>query len=285
MCLTVIVVTAFLYAGIPEPFFLEAYPTTVSSDGAVSIITGNVVNLRSAPSLDAAVVKKCSKGEPLITIGRSENTVRIGKIDRYWYRVRTQRGREGWIYGQYLQVLDGNARGDARLLRDLIHLEFYDKLFHSEYVFRNITLGMQRLGTRRFHTLTYEWEEGDIFASARSIYFNGAEGEAIRGVDPASRLHFFDFDNDEFVEIVALDTNRTSVSVYSEKQTEEIFRYSLYVDGPFDFLDVLGESRIEMTENRSGRSLEIVVTIREVENQPRKVLRYHWKNGNFRKAR
>jgi hypothetical protein len=84
---------------------------------------------------------------------------------------------------------------------------------------------------------------------------------------------------------VAVDTNRTRVSVYSEKERAEIFRYSLVVDGPFDFLDELGESRIEIQDDRTDEPFKIVVHIRAHDDEPKQLLKYRWKNGRFKKTR
>jgi hypothetical protein len=86
---------------------LAALRVDVPSRG---IVTGSNVNIRPDHSTAGAVVAKLNQGERTEVLDQWRGV--SGSLSGTWYRIRftgTGAGREGWIYGQYLQPLDARA--------------------------------------------------------------------------------------------------------------------------------------------------------------------------------
>ena len=60
-------------------------------------IRGMRVNLRSGPSTKSKVITQLNEGEPIQVYGTSHES------DGRWHRVRTSKGKEGWVFGKYVQ--------------------------------------------------------------------------------------------------------------------------------------------------------------------------------------
>lgn len=74
------------------------------------------VNLRSAPQLQAPVVAKLPLFEEVYFLNEvtdSTQQLSIGKeiVDEPWVKVRTLRGREGWVYGAYVGYYKKKRKG------------------------------------------------------------------------------------------------------------------------------------------------------------------------------
>jgi hypothetical protein len=67
------------------------------------VVVGTNVNVRPDHSVSGAVVIRLGSDARVDVLGSWEGT--SGSLTGTWYRIRTG-GREGWIYGQYLQALD-----------------------------------------------------------------------------------------------------------------------------------------------------------------------------------
>ena len=65
-------------------------------------ITGNKVNVRRSPSIDASSVNRLNSGHPVSVSRRSAET------GGDWYYVKTASGTEGWVKGDYVS-LNANA--------------------------------------------------------------------------------------------------------------------------------------------------------------------------------
>ena len=65
-------------------------------------ITGNKVNVRRAPSIEAVSVNRLNSGHPVSVSRRS------AEYDGDWYYVKTASGTEGWVKGDYV-ALNANA--------------------------------------------------------------------------------------------------------------------------------------------------------------------------------
>ncbi|MBQ7733095.1 MAG: SH3 domain-containing protein, partial [Synergistaceae bacterium] len=75
---------------------------TPSRTPVSGVITGNGVNVRADHSTGSARVTRLSNGAKVEVI--DSWTGRSGNLNGTWYNIRTN-GREGWVYGQYMQAL------------------------------------------------------------------------------------------------------------------------------------------------------------------------------------
>lgn len=61
---------------------------------SASINASSVVNLRSAPTTEASILKKVGKDDTMV----------IQKVEKDWYNVKLSDGTIGWIAGRYVSV-------------------------------------------------------------------------------------------------------------------------------------------------------------------------------------
>ena len=66
------------------------------------VLTGNGVNMRADHSLVARSITKLSNGTRFEIL--DSWTGQTGTLSGTWYQVRTSNGREGWVYGRYVQL-------------------------------------------------------------------------------------------------------------------------------------------------------------------------------------
>ncbi|HCD09691.1 MAG TPA: peptidoglycan endopeptidase [Thermoanaerobacter sp.] len=112
---------------------VKSVDTTVSRGSvnrtpiAVGIVTGSVVNVRSAGNISANVIAQVTKNTKVDVLGNQNG----------WYNIRLSDGREGWIYGQYLSVGTQTivSRGDVD--RSVVNklIEFAKSLLGTKYVY------------------------------------------------------------------------------------------------------------------------------------------------------
>jgi len=74
-----------------------------------AIITDNNVRMRNSPSIDSSIVTLLDKDTVVDIIGISEEKVSIPSYQpNYWYNVRKDDGKEGWVFGGLLAVDDSS---------------------------------------------------------------------------------------------------------------------------------------------------------------------------------
>jgi hypothetical protein len=269
-------------ASIPFP---NPSPQTGSFNNyIIGIIQGRVVNLRSRPSLDAKVVSKCKKSEPVIYMMKSKQKTQIGKLNEYWYKIRTQEGIVGWIYGHYLNILTHDKKGLDGLLRDLIEREFKDQLFQLPNIFYTLELESVHFRQKTYYLFHTHWKAQEVVSCETMIYLHIDDLMKIAEAPCNHQFLFFDFEKDGFAEIIALDKTKRSVFVYSEKLRKDIFTYSFYSEGSFDFLEDTYGSYIEIKEKSEGKPCDIVVHLQESPYHPLKSSVYHWNGSTFKKS-
>jgi hypothetical protein len=75
---------------------LEAAPKATVNDSNVRI--------RREPTLTGTQVGKLQKGDTVTVLEKSSAKMKVGTMDDYWYRIRTDTGLDGWSYGAFLDV-------------------------------------------------------------------------------------------------------------------------------------------------------------------------------------
>ena len=92
----------------PEPVIVMPEPTVWEQlrieDPRRGVVTGTNVNVRQNHSTAAQVITRLSAGARADVLGQWEGVT--GALSGPWFNIRAE-GRDGWIYGQYFQPLDG----------------------------------------------------------------------------------------------------------------------------------------------------------------------------------
>ena len=70
-----------------------------TADPRIYYVNQNLVNLRSAPNLNAQVLAQLTRNTPLTVSNQNGD----------WYQVKTQAGQEGWIAGWLISQADGSS--------------------------------------------------------------------------------------------------------------------------------------------------------------------------------
>ncbi len=67
---------------------------------------GENVNLRDSAGTHGQITGKLNKGEFVIQLERSMDSVQIGDVRDYWYRVVSVSGSRGWVFGKFLEHIE-----------------------------------------------------------------------------------------------------------------------------------------------------------------------------------
>ncbi len=81
------------------------YPTS-SEYHRIYTCDGDNVNLRDTPGLEGGVVGKLSQDEICVQLEKSMDTIQVGDVRDYWYRIVSVHGKKGWIFGKFLKHVD-----------------------------------------------------------------------------------------------------------------------------------------------------------------------------------
>lgn len=100
-------------------------------------VQGDVVNVRNSASTSGAIVVKAKRLDQLSLIRRDKIEVLNG-IEDYWYFVKTESGKEGYVFGHFTSLKrEGQKTADLTLndvsMGDCYHLVFGDIDFGSGY--------------------------------------------------------------------------------------------------------------------------------------------------------
>lgn len=92
---------------------------------------GENVNLRDSAGTFGQITGKLNKGEFVIQLERSMDSVQIGDVRDYWYRVVSVSGSRGWVFGKFLERIEpvkgAIAQNDERFTID----EHFDEWIDS----------------------------------------------------------------------------------------------------------------------------------------------------------
>jgi hypothetical protein len=253
------------------------------SDPVLGIVSGKVTNVRSSPSLKGKRLIKCTLGEPVLTFGKSKTKMRIGGDRFYWIKIKTQDHVEGWIYGKYVQVLDDAVKGRAVHLKRFVEREFKEYLFSPNHHFSDLVLSIRTFQKKPYGILSFTWQHDEVTSRGYYVYAMNGDHAKIAETQSGSRHLFYDLDSDGYAEIITLGKkNPTSIYVFSEKSRKSIFGYSLYADGPFQPLDRIYDSHIEVRDIVPRKNCEIVVHIRKKPGASVEKRHYRWDGTTFR---
>ncbi len=107
--------------------------STAASAQPLHILTGSGVRLRQSPTAKAQEVARLSFGTIAQELGKSDAQETIGGKQNYWYRISLEDGKQGWVFGAFLQPFQAEQKeatyGDitaARLQQQLGAAEYID---------------------------------------------------------------------------------------------------------------------------------------------------------------
>lgn len=89
---------------------------------ATTTVTAADLKLRISPNTTAVELARLTRGEQVKIVQRSADSVQIGKMNAYWYKITTSSGLTGWAYGTGLAVEsdEGSDReSDQRAIKKL----------------------------------------------------------------------------------------------------------------------------------------------------------------------
>jgi tetratricopeptide (TPR) repeat protein len=82
--------------------FSDDFRHDISINLVNGIINSEYVNFRQEPIIDNNTIREFKLFEEVKILQRSDYRQSIGNVKTYWYKVYTNDGIEGWVYGQYL---------------------------------------------------------------------------------------------------------------------------------------------------------------------------------------
>ena len=87
---------------------IQSAMKSITMTKSYGVVTASELNLRERPNARASKSGSLGAGELSIIVesGKLKHNI-DGKHD-FWYRVRTEKGIIGWVYGGYLRILDSN---------------------------------------------------------------------------------------------------------------------------------------------------------------------------------
>ena len=88
-------------------------PAAPSTQSKSRITTASGVRLRAEPRTDAAEVARLQLGVVVRELERSARPERVGGAEDFWYRVGTDAGAEGWVFGGLTAAFDPARRAEV----------------------------------------------------------------------------------------------------------------------------------------------------------------------------
>jgi len=69
-----------------------------------AIVNDTNVRVRSEPNLNGKQIGIIQKGDRVTIIEQGTVTMKIDTMEACWYRIKTEKGLEGWTYGAFLDI-------------------------------------------------------------------------------------------------------------------------------------------------------------------------------------
>ena len=98
----------------------EDPPGDVPPSGNLLIVTGDGVRLRSGPGTTYSILETMNKGTILTALDKSNDE---------WYKVRTNAGREGYAFTEYLETYTGSVNGTGEISASSANVPQYKTIF------------------------------------------------------------------------------------------------------------------------------------------------------------
>ena len=70
------------------------------------ILNDSHVRIRKSPNLQSEHIGYLYKDQRVQIFDQTENPMKIGEMESVWYKIRTEDGTEGWVYGFFIDIED-----------------------------------------------------------------------------------------------------------------------------------------------------------------------------------
>ena len=95
-----------------EPLYLPETPVlTMSTQWGV--VAFDFLRIRREPTKNAEIVSYLRRGAVVEVVSRTDGMDEVEGESAFWYRVFTDEGVLGWVFGAYLQVVDSKEGAEA----------------------------------------------------------------------------------------------------------------------------------------------------------------------------
>lgn len=92
--------TAFLFAACKK----KAGDAAQAPLPATTTVASPELKMRISPNTTAVEIARLTRGETVKIVQRSADSVQVGKLNAYWYKVTNASGLTGWVYGAHLAI-------------------------------------------------------------------------------------------------------------------------------------------------------------------------------------
>ncbi len=267
--------------------FMNAALFAESADYEFCIIKGDKVNLRSEPVVTSKVVKQFRPGELVFYLDKTDKRLKVGEDEDFWYKVKTQENKYGWVFGKYIYYIDG-SKYPERFFREILIYEIVknDKLSaHSTNY--NITFKEEK--EHKYIIFSYDHIDNDPVAPILlgwTLFFQ-IENNTIK------LATYGDGDEYWFIGKYILTRHQWGIRVYDSSKfvkgpyypakQDMVYAnvYKLHVRDKINEAagESLGKSTIEFDEKERIATLHI----RDEKGAPLRIEKYKFKDGKFLK--
>ncbi len=287
------------------------YPLMLKADEArtppFGITVGEKVNMRDKPGLNGRVVYQFLKGEMVLYERTSDNETKIGDDVYRWYKVKTQypwrkkcvqkewqtiyennpTRLEGWVYGKYFKLLDGELKKEDRILKGIFEQVFGGPFDNLTTIIYNPTLRIVTLNGKEYYIYTIQSQDySDDCQSYDSsgVYIKNKSNNGYNKLTGISGddapFEFTDLDNDGYAEIFVQSSDK-GISLYSEKSGKDVFSFNFNLLDSEDFWIYQKNSYIKIKKNTPIDRTEIVAFWVNMKNELVKKVTFKWNGKTF----
>ena len=103
-------------------------PENISSNSQIGLVTEKSSALRIEPFIYSSRIIDLPKGEKLEILDLSKKKSAVAKSIDYWYKVRTQNGITGWIFGANIKIFSAGSSFSVNNFEEQLKDEEFEKL-------------------------------------------------------------------------------------------------------------------------------------------------------------
>jgi len=263
------------------------------------IIQGDDVNMRMQPHVKAKVIGKLEKYEFVYCIGKTEGKDKVGEDEEYWYKIRNCDNKEGWVFGKYIQYIDGTKEPD-KYYKQMIENEIIKRLYCS---YGNKVKIYKLSYENNHYIIDFENKEKVKLADMYNeisvgllIFYRMIDGIFNRSIENMGRRNYLFYK--DYIFIYTLK----GIDVYNTRKYREE-RGEPHFDIPYKYYDCTGfylyQDILKNYDECKGKeldcdfysdmefnleTLEVTVNIRKEKGKLLKQEKYKFKDGNFVKV-
>ena len=100
----------------------------ISSNSQIGLVTEKSSALRIEPFIYSARISDLAKGEKLEILDLSKKKSAIGKSFDYWYKIKTQNGITGWIFGANIKIFSAGSSFSVNNFEEQLKDDEFEKL-------------------------------------------------------------------------------------------------------------------------------------------------------------